>query len=45
MHQGLVTFISLPGIVDGPVKRAYIMEEVKGKVKERYQEFPYSTLL
>lgn len=46
MCQGLVTYIFLPGIVDGPVKWAYIMEEkAKGTVKERYQTFPYSTLL
>lgn len=46
--QGLVTYISLPGIGDGPMKRVYIMEEqaieVKGKVKKIYQKFPYSAL-
>lgn len=43
MRQGLVTYISLPGIVDGPMKRAYIMEEqaieVKGKVKGETRSF------
>lgn len=43
MCQGLVTYNSLPGIVDGPMKTAYIMEEqameVKGKGKRDTRSF------